>query len=413
MPQPYLLRAIRLLPCVSVPLCLCVALLFSFPSPFISHAQSPLPPCAERRLVPPFEPWVDARTFCLELVVDDEQGAGELAYTALAVGDDGTLYAARPLAGEVLALDDSDGDLLPDAPRVIASGLTLPNALAWYDGALYIAGGANVYRWRDGATETLISDVPANGGYWTGGIAVNETGIYIATGGEALTPSPSPERGVSLGEGSPEAQRGAVLHYAWEADMARSRRTIATGLSQPGDLAWYQGALWTNDSAPIALADTPDLDEINRLTPDADFGFPACIGASFGDGCAGTDAPTLSLPTRSNPLGMAAYRGAAFPSLEGALLVALGGNRNDARLRGFQLRALWFDEGGAFQREYAIMPNGDNFASAFGEVFTHEEMTYRGSSMYPRYPFDVAISPEGWVYLSVSGGRIMALRPQS
>jgi glucose/arabinose dehydrogenase len=121
----------------------------------------------------------------------------------------------------------------------------------------------------------------------------------------------------------------------------------------------------------------------------------------------------LSLPTRSNPLGMAAYRGAAFPSLEGALLVALGGNRNDARLRGFQLRALWFDEGGAFQREYAIMPNGDNFASAFGEVFTHEEMTYRGSSMYPRYPFDVAISPEGWVYLSVSGGRIMALRPQS
>lgn len=385
-------------------LCLCVV---PFLAAAVGYAQpSALPPCAERRLVPPYEPWVDSRLFCLELVIDDEQGAGELAYTALVVGDDGTLYAARPLAGKVLALDDTDGDLLPDTARVIASGLTLPNALSWYDGALYIAGGAHVYRWQDGALELLIDDVPSGAGYWVGGIAVDEAGLYVATGARTAYPT------TNLTQQRGEEQPGAVLQYAWDGDTARRVRTMAWGLNAPGDLVWYQGGLWTNDSAPIVFADTPDLDEINRVIPAADFGFPICVGVAFSDGCGATTAPAFALPTRSHPLGMAAYGGGAFPSLEGALLVVLGGNRNDARLRGFQVRALWFDEAGQFEREYALMPNGDDYADALGERFDHEEMTYRGSSMYPRHPLDVAVSPEGWVYLSVSGGRIMALRPR-
>ncbi len=85
----------------------------------------------------------------MEEVINDPT-LGELAFTALAAAPDGTLYAARPLAGEVWALADTNGDFLPDTPHLVADGLTLPNGLDYHDGALYISGGSHVYRLQDG-----------------------------------------------------------------------------------------------------------------------------------------------------------------------------------------------------------------------------------------------------------------------
>jgi len=118
------------------------------------------------------------RLACLEEVINDP-GAGQLAFTALAPAPDGTLYAARPLTGEVVALTDSDGDHLPDTPSVVAEGLTLPNGLAYHDGALYISGGSHIYRLHGSQLETLVDDLPSGGGFWTGGIAVADR-IYVA-----------------------------------------------------------------------------------------------------------------------------------------------------------------------------------------------------------------------------------------
>ena len=43
--------------------------------------------------------------------------------------------------------------------------------------------------------------------------------------------------------------------------------------------------------------------------------------------------------------------------------------------------------------------------------FTLEQMNYRGSGFFPQRPLDVAVTEQGWVYISVGGGRILALRP--
>src|SRR5262249_25564746 len=89
----------------------------------VVHAQKPLPKCQDRPTwVDP--PWVQGSDWCLERLVQDDS-AGELSYTALAAAPDGTLYAARPYAGQVLALRDTDGDGLPETPQVVAEGLTL------------------------------------------------------------------------------------------------------------------------------------------------------------------------------------------------------------------------------------------------------------------------------------------------
>jgi glucose/arabinose dehydrogenase len=341
------------------------------------------------------EPWIKAGSACLEEVINDPS-AGELAFTALAVAPDGTLYAARPLAGEVLALTDTNGDLLPDTPQIVAEGLTLPNGLDYYDGALYISGGARVYRLQGGELETLVDDLPSgDGGFWTGGIAVSDGRIYVATGAPCDFCAPD------------DSARGAILSYALD---GTDRQIVATGLRQPADLAFQRSDLYVLDSARDGLFDTPDLDELNRVEQGANFGFPYCVGSTNtpdmpGDfDCANATPPLVAFPTASTPLGIAAYRGETIPALEGKLLVVLNGSYNDLSLRGYWVAIV---DPVARTIESLMPTRPDAFV---GSDFTVEQMNYRGSGFFPHRPLDVAVTEQGWVYISVGGGRILALR---
>ncbi|MFN8447889.1 MAG: hypothetical protein U0521_04700 [Anaerolineae bacterium] len=345
------------------------------------------------------QPWIKVGIACLEAVIDDP-GAGDLAFTALAAAPDGTLYAARPLAGEVLTLTDSDGDGLPDAPQVAADGLTLPNGLAYHDGVLYISGGAHVYRLRDSVLDTLVDDLPSGGGFWSGGIAVSGDRLYVATGAPCdFCVADDP-------------MRGAVLSFALDGS---DRRVVATGLRQPADLALDGETLWIVDSARGGLFDTPDLDEIDRVTLDdstqpPDFGFPYCIGLANtpdldGGDCTASTPPAITLPTGSTPTGIAVYGGEAIPSLSGSLLVVLGGSYNNLDLRGYFVAAVDPASGSVTP----FMPTRPDDTPA--SDFTIEQMSYRGSGFFPHRPLDVAVTERGWVYISVGGGRILALRP--
>lgn len=349
-------------------------------------------PCYERPAY--FEwLWLDGAQVCPELVYDAPL---EPDVTALAVGDDGTLYAARPQTGDILAFEDSNGDVLPDAPRALASRLALPHALAWHADALYAVGGSFLYRIQDGEVRILADDVPT-GLYWTSAIAIQDGYIYIATS----TPCDPCE--------DMDAASGVIVRYRLDGGGAEA---IARGLYRPGDLAVFRDALWVSDSAPDTYAEVADLDEINRVppTPESHLGFPLCFGAAQIDM---TDAfcliqsvfPAYALPTQSTPLGMAVYRGDAIPLLADRLLVALSGNRNQALIQGFAVIALGMDSAGGLSDPYVLAP-----LAPHGNYDT-TTLNYRNSGFFPRRPLDIAVSPEGWVYISVSGGRILALRP--
>jgi len=358
---------------------------------------SSLPNCSDR-LAYADDPWVDGTRWCQETVIDDPS-AGEMAFTALAAAPDGTLYATRPLAGEVLALTDSNGDGLPDSPRVVAEGLTLPNGLAYHDGALYISGGARIDRLTGEHLETLVDDLPAGGGFWTGGLTIGpDNRIYVGTGApcdDCIPDNPA---------------RGAILSFALNGS---DQQIVASGLRQPSDVAFVASTLWTVDTARDGLFDTPGLDELDRVTPGANFGWPFCIGADNHPDLAGAFdcgqvvAPALSLPTQSNPLGLAAYSGDALPSLTGALLMTLGGTHNQVDPRGTALVAVHFDDQGNPSGYEFLIPSDFYF-----DQFTLQQMNFRLSGFWPHRPFDVAVSAEGWVYVSSGGGRILALRPR-
>jgi glucose/arabinose dehydrogenase len=371
-------------------------------------ADSPaLPPCDRRpHFIDP--PWVSVAYYCAEEVVDDPDG-GILAFSALAVGNDGTLYATRPLTGQLLALTDTNGDRLPDSPRVIASGLTLPNGLAYADGALYIVGGSNVDRLRDGQLERLVNDLPTGSGFWNGSIAFGpDARLYVSTGAACDH---------CLGS---DPQRGAVLSFAADGS---DRRLEAVGLRAPTDLLFRGDTLWLVDSARDHI-DSPGsrYDELNRFVPGSrplNFGWPFCLGAeNLPDFPAGTSfdcelsvPPAYTFETHSRPLGIAAYTGEAFPHLTGSLLVVLGGSSNQAHLLGYTLTTVQFDPSGQPVGDHVILPEipSDNPAWTGLDI---QKIHYQASGFWPNRPLDVAVSPEGWIYVSLSAGRIWALRPR-
>ncbi len=342
-----------------------------------SVAPGTLPPCAARptRLdLPP----VDPALYCLERVVTASD-AGELAFTGLATTPDGTLYAARPLHGEVLALVDTDTDGLPDTASTILSGLDRPNALAFDAGWLYIAGGASVYRWQAATAtlETLIDDLPAESGFWHGGIAIAaDDTLYLGTGAACTHCATTGEPGATLS--------GAILRFS-----DGSRQVIAMGIRQPAGLALWRDALWFTDTAAPTTEPT-NLDKLNRLSIEPKF----LVSADYT-----TILPALTFPTGSTPLALAAYDSATLPDVTGSLLVILSGSSSLSRLQGYELGIVRVNAAGepAYTR---LIPQ-----------IEHYNEQYQGRGFYPHHLYGVTSSPEGWIYFSMGGGSIYALRP--
>jgi glucose/arabinose dehydrogenase len=367
---------------------LCLA--FGLARPPAADAQTGIP-CGERRALVDWI-WVDPTLVCPERVFDDDSGG--MAFTGLAVDDEDQLYAARPWQGEVVRFQDSDDDGIPDSPEIVARDLVLPHALAWYADALYVVGASYLYRLQDGSTVSIRDDLPT-GLFWTSAIAIGEDErIYIATS----TPC-DPCSGQ-------ETASGIITSYTLD---GKQEQVIARGLYHPGDLAFFQGTLWVSDTAPNRLSMTADLDEINRITQDAHFGFPLCFGAAQVDL---TDAfcltqttfPAASLPTQATPLGMAAYRGSAIPALQDTLIVALSGSEHSAALHGYAVIGLRYGDEGELTDAVTLVPRDPS------GVHDTAALNYRNSGFYPRRPLDIAVSHGGIVYLSISGGRILALR---
>lgn len=357
-------------------------------------AAQDLPPCFDREHFRD-PPWIDGTRYCLEHVITDPAGA-ELAFTALAAAPDGTLYAARPLAGEVYAITDTDQDGLPDSALVVADGLTLPNGLAYHENALYIAGGPHLYRLpANGAVETLVDDLPVGSSGWAGSVIVGPDDrlyVSIGTGCDDCVPA--------------QKDQGAILSFALDGTDAA---LVATGLRQGGDMAFLQGELWVTDSSPM---NSPQPDELNRVRWGDDFGWPSCdseAASATGTPCPDSLPPVLTFPAGTTPLGMTAYTSETLPYLTNTLLVTLNGSRHTPQIEGYALAVIHIDETGSPLSSEILIPVETPTRDKVG--YSVAEMNFRGSGFWPQRPLDVAVSPEGWLYLSITGGQILAVRP--
>ncbi len=374
-------------------------------------AQQPeLGDCTQRPTVIQDVLYVDHLRWCVEGIVDDPS-IEPMAFTALEVATDGTLYATRPLSGQVMAIRDTDDDFFPDTMETFATGLTLPNGLAFHDGNLYVSGGANIYQIdQSGTVSTLVDDLPTGTGFWTGGITVGDDNrLYLTIG----APCENCEFDTS--------ERGLILSMALDGS---DRQTIATGFRNPADVEFYRGELWTVDTSPRGY-DSGAFDELNLIQSDGWYGFPYCLGndtvniPSDDINCEDNVYPRLLFGSSATPRSLAAYPYATLPGTEDTLIIVLSGEPTQVDFNGYKIVMVNFDDNNNPLGLTLLMPfRKDSNRQAF-EPYTENgyrarhivTLSEQGWGLYPQQPLAVTVNSRGWIYISITGGKIVALRP--
>ncbi len=389
---------------------LALAICLTMGTPLAILAQPDLPLCDDRPTVIRGELYTDTRRWCPEDVVHDPQ-LEPLSFTALEAAPDGTLYATRPVSGLVMAIRDSDGDTLPDETSVFAEGLTLPNGLAYHRGDLYVSGGPHIYRLSAaGEVTILVDDLPTGTGFPVAGLTVGaDDRLYVAVGAPCSNCEYT------------DAERGAIL--SMNLDGSR-RQVFASGLRHPADIALYRDRLWTLDSAP-RQAERNALDELNRLEAGGWYGFPYCLGAETANIAGGRDcsagiAPAMHFGTGAVPTSLAAFPQDLLPGTKDTLIVVLSGDPSQVDFVGYKVIMISFDEddqplGSAVIFPFAYESGRQAYIPYRGQALYWDRFIHlneQGFGIYPQQPLAVAVSPEGWIYISITGGRIVALRPR-
>lgn len=374
-------------------------------------------------------PAIETREWGIDILYEgDAQDA--IGITALAWWD-GLLYATRPLSGEVVVLQADASGVYHE--RVIAQGLTYPNALLAHNEGLYIVAGGDVYRLGADASLTVIAeDIPHGGGLWTGGIAIYEDWLLVGTG--------APCEGCA----HDDAGRGAIWAYRLnEAGFAEEGRVVIRGLRSPSGLLVHEGMLWVTDTARRGLiANEGFLDEINRLPLYAllmangepvHLGYPYCIGIENTPDpehnpngevfdCSQVVAPIYALETGSHPQALVFYGMANSGGIEDALLVAMMGSVGRGLPRGYGVMAIRAGEN--IPSAKSVVPvdwhtHGNDVSIrtlGAGWRFINTGGNYwnaRNKGFFPNRVYGLAMDEGGRLYVSWGQANILRLTPTS
>jgi glucose/arabinose dehydrogenase len=338
--------------------------------------------------------------FCASVVASDVNGVRHLA-----VGPDGTLYAAISgglLRDGVTAFRDRDGDGTMDERA--SFGPRGGNDVAVHDGFLYLTLEDRVIRWRltpgrlepTSEPETIVEGLPDEGDHGFKTLAFPGGDVMLVKIGSATNSCQRANRIPRSPGRDPcaELERHAGL---WRFDANRSGqrfadgRRWATGLRnaealgvQPGtNLVWAAvhgrdqlGGNW--GFSDEANANDP-AEELVQVSEGDDLGWPYCYYSNDarkkvlapeygGDGrevgrCANAKAPAIAFPGHWAPMSLAFYAGQAFgPLYAGGLFITFHGSWNRAPLPqdGFRVAFAPFSEGrptGSY-RNFATLAGG-------------------------------------------------------
>ena len=271
----------------------------------------------EAALDPPQDLQLDKITLPSGFVIDnyapDVPGA-----RSLALGSDGTVFVStRMRAGKVYALPNRDGDDRADEVITIASGLNVPNGVAFRDGALYVAEISRVLRFdniearlRDPPEPGVVKDgFPTERHHGWKFIAFGPDGkLYVQVGAPCNVCEKADERFATIMRMNPD---GSDLEV------------FARGVRNSVGRDWHPstGELWFTDNGRDLLGDDRPPDELNRA-PQAGlhFGFPYCHGGDIPDPqygrerpCSEFTPPARRLGPHVAAIGMRFYTGTMFP----------------------------------------------------------------------------------------------------
>jgi len=305
---------------------------------------------------------------------------------SMALSPSGVLFVGTRTAGSVYALVDADKDQRAEKLYTIATGLNMPNGVAFRNGALYVAEVDKVWRY-DGIEGRL--DDPPEPVLVTGDLPPerHHGWKFIRFGPDSLLYVPV---GAPCNICEPDGRHGAIFRL--KSDSTRFE-AVARGVRNTVGFDWHPVTkeLWFTDNGRDNLGDDLPPDELNRVTgPGQHFGYPYCHAGDikdpeFGDKrpCVDFVAPARRLGPHVAALGMRFYTGTRFPAeYRNQIFIAEHGSWNRTKKIGYRVSLVKLDRAG----------NAVSY-----EPFAQGWL--RGETAWGR-PVDIQVMPDGALLVS-------------
>jgi glucose/arabinose dehydrogenase len=307
---------------------------------------------------------------------------------SLAISPSGVIYVGNRNKDKVYALKDTNGDFKADKKWVVASGLNMPNGVAFCDGDLYVAEVSRITKLP--AIESKLDNPPTP-------VVIKDDypkethhgWKYIAFGpdGKLYVPVGAP---CNICESKDE-----IFASITRLNKDGSGREIfAHGVRNSVGFTWHPVTkeLWFTDNGRDMLGDDVPSCELNLAAkPGMHFGYPYCHEGGIKDPefggkrpCSEFTAPADKLGPHVAPLGLKFYTGSMFPeSYKNQLIVAEHGSWNRSKKSGYNLTL--------------VKLNGNKVTGH--EVFASGWMDEASQKVWGR-PVDVLLLPDGSMLVS-------------
>src|SRR5688572_5760937 len=307
---------------------------------------------------------------------------------SMALSPSGVVYVGNKDKGNVYAVKDTNGDFKADKKWVLASGLNMPNGVAFKDGDLYIAevskiskiAGVESKLANPPAPTTVKDDYPKETHHGWKYLAFGPDGkLYVPVGAPCNICEPKEEIYASITRINPDGS---------------GREIFAKGVRNSVGFTWHPETkeLWFTDNGRDMMGDDVPSCELNYAPKSGmHFGYPYCHEGSVKDPefgnkkpCSDFVAPADKLGPHVAPLGLKFYTGAMFPSsYKNQLFVAEHGSWNRSKKSGYKL---------------SLVKVSNNKVSGH-EVFASGWLDEAAQKAWGR-PVDVLLLPDGSMLVS-------------
>ncbi len=308
---------------------------------------------------------------------------------SLCLSPNGTLFVGTRDKGNVYALRDTNGDFVADQTYTLATGLNMPNGVAFRNGSLYVAEVNRVIRFDNIENQlskppapVVVSDkYPSDEHHGWKYIAFGPDGkLYVPVGAPCNICEPTKPIYASI--------------TRFDVDKLGEPEVVQSGVRNTVGFTWHPTTkeLWFTDNGRDWLGDDSPACELNHAPKDGmHFGYPYCHQGDLQDPkfgekrpCADFTPPVQKLGAHVAPLGLEFYTGKMFPAeYQNQLFIAEHGSWNRAKKIGYQVALVKLDAHG---KSLGYQP----FASGWLEA---------DDSVWGR-PVDVELMPDGSMLVS-------------
>ncbi|MEQ1529930.1 MAG: PQQ-dependent sugar dehydrogenase [Methylococcales bacterium] len=306
---------------------------------------------------------------------------------SLALAEQGVVFIGTGSSGEVYAVQDIDGDGVADKRYSIATGLFMPNGVAYKDGVLYVAEVNRIIRFerilqhldQPPKPSVVYDQLPSEKHHGWKYLRFGADGkLYTAIGSPCNVCKPENPVHGSIVRLKPDGSEFEII--------AKGIRSVVGFDWQPGS-----EAMFFTDNGRDYLGDDAPADELNQWTAVGEqFGFPYCHGGDVPDPefaaqgkCQQFVAPVWQFKAHVAPLGMRFYQGKQFPAeYKDQLFVAQHGSWNRSVPQGYQVALVKFTAGKPVSEQSFVQ----GWLTADGSVLGR--------------PVDIAETPDGSLLVS-------------